>query len=560
MRQLPLCFAVLMLGCSSTSDQVAFSAAPPVTTSPVPDRSFSPPFLVTAGSGANRLVGLGDGGSINVTPLSTWILRAYYSAQGLDPEAAFSSFGTAPHPKLSELRRGLGGSLTTTASLFGVPRSFDIFSTPFAVRQSAFDSELDGLSVVSNSQLVFRSPGGSTATLSLTASHGPGGVTFTGSEVRDGFQVPLRFTVTSQATSPVRGGQLRGTVATGAPVAGTPVNVVDSRGVTVGNTVTASDGTFSLPLVTAGEQQGPLTSSALTPIEVVPNILVTAGLNVVAVGNTGIQQVGDNSAYLLPYAGQPFVSATSFGSLVYAGLAGAYSVSDLSVGAKTYLGDLNFNPGPASANAHGLLFMSDLDNPLLHSFSIQKDGTLLERSSALAPGKVAAMAIEGKVLYVATDQALQTYVIAPDGLLSPAEAPIKLPGPATCLAIDGQLLFVGVSPATVLTYTLQTGKFGGLTAGGTFSTLIPPGSLAGAGSNMFMIGPYAPAPPGQPPPTTIRDWGIQAFQLANDPITVQGPFIEGGQGLGLLGNPSGLIYVGVTAPGATNGTVLEYLP
>ncbi len=561
MRKLPLCLALLMLGCSSSSDQVSLTGSPSANPTPVPNSTFTPPFLVTAGSGANRLVGIGDGGSINVTPLSTWMLRAWYSAQGLDPESSFNNFGSAPHPKLSELRRGLAGSLTTTGSLFGVPQSFDSFSTPFIVNQSAFDAELDGLSVVSSSQLAFRTSAGQTATLNLAARNGPSGVTFSGTETRDSFQVPLSFTVSAQNTALPRGGQLRGIVATGAAVAGAPISVVDSRGVTVGNTITAADGSFSLPLTTANTDHTSLsTTPPLTPINVVPNILVTAGLNVVAVGNTGIQQVGDTSAYLLPVGGQPFVSATSFGSLVYAGFAGAYSVSDLSQGAKNFIGNLSFNPGPASANTNGLLFMSDNDFPLVHSFSIQKDGTLLERSSALAPGKVAAMVIEGKVLYVATNQALLSYVIEPDGLLSPTGPPIQLPGPATSLAIDAQQLFVGISPATVLTYAIATQKFGALTAGQTFSTLIPPGALAGAGPNVFMIGPYAPAPPGQPPPTTIRDWGIQAFQITNNPITVQGPFIKGGQGLGLLGNPSGLIYVGITEPGGTNGTVLEYLP
>lgn len=561
MRKLPLCLALLMLGCSSSSDQVSFTGSPAAAASPQANSSFTPPFLVTAGSGPNRLAGLGDGGSINVTPLSTWMLRAWYSAQGLDPEAAFNNFGSAPHPKLSELRRGLAGSLTTTSSLFGVPQSFDSFSTPFIVNQSAFDAELDGLSVVSGSQLTFRTSDGHTASLNLAGSTGPEGVTFTGTETRDSFQVPLRFTVSAQATAAPRGGQLRGIVATGAAVSGAPVTVVDSRGVTVGNTVTGPDGSFSLPLITAGTESSSLTSTPpLTPIKVVPNILVTAGLNIVAVGNTGIQEVGNDEAYLLPVAGQPFVSATSFGSLVYAGFAGAYSLSDLSQGTKNFVGNLSFNPGPASANTNGLLFMSDSDNPLVHSFSIESNGTLLERSSAVAPGKVAAMVIEGKVLYVATNQALQAYVIEPDGLLSPAGPPIQLPGPATCMTIDAQQLFVGISPATVLTYTLGTQKFGALTPGDTFSTLIPPGALAGAGPNVFMIGPYAPAPPGQPPPTTVRDWGIQAFQINNNPITVQGPFIKGGQALGLLGNPSGLIYVGITTPGATNGTVLEYLP
>lgn len=496
-----------------------------------------------------------------MTPLSTWMLRAWYTAQGLDPEAAFNNFGSAPHPKLSELRRGLAGSLTTTSSLFGVPQSFDRFSTPFIVNQSSFDAELDGLTLVSGSQLAFRTSDGHRSTLTLTGSQGADGVTFSGTETRDAFRVPLRFTVSSQATAPSRGGQLRGLVATGAAVAGAPVSVVDSRGATVGNTVTAADGSFSLPLTTAANNTTSLNSTPpLTPIKVVPNILVTAGLNIVAVGNTGIQEVGNDAAYLLPVGGQPFVSATSFGSLVYAGYAGAYSVSDLSQGTRNFTGNLSFNPGPASANTNGLLFMSDAGNPLVHSFKIQPDATLLEGSSALAPGKVAAMIIDGKVLYVATDQALQAYVIEPDGLLSPAGTPIPLPGPATSLAIDAQQLFVGVSPATVLTYAIGTQKFGALTAGQTFSTLIPPGALAGAGPNVFMIGPYAPAPPGQPPPTTVRDWGIQAFQVTNNPITVQGPFIKGGQGLGLLGNPSGLIYVGIAEPGGTNGTVLEYLP
>jgi len=120
---------------------------------------FTPPFLlqVTTGTGTKLYSVSADSNStatINVTPLTDMIIRAWYNVQGITIDTAFANLGTNPAPSPTSVQI-INNVIMNVVQLWlnkaGVDASnFNLISTAFSANGTGIDQVLDWSSVTIN--------------------------------------------------------------------------------------------------------------------------------------------------------------------------------------------------------------------------------------------------------------------------------------------------------------------------------------------------------------------------------------------------------------------------
>ena len=113
----------------------------------IPVAGMTAPFLLKAQTPDGRVFyGMAMGlGTANVDPYTDFLVRAWYTARGGNPETAFVSTQALPDPRgMQRLDQTLVGALGPALAAAGLdPQRFSLLASPFDADHSGFDRVLD---------------------------------------------------------------------------------------------------------------------------------------------------------------------------------------------------------------------------------------------------------------------------------------------------------------------------------------------------------------------------------------------------------------------------------
>lgn len=155
----------------------------------IPVAGMTAPFLLRVATPDGRLLygSAADLGTANLDPYTDLLVRDWYAAHGLDPDAAFAGNGPLPSAiGLQLLDQTLGHLLAPAYAAEGMTAPFNLLGTPFQADHTGFDKLLDDTRIDLRSGHIQAA----SETLELHADAGTGRLDWVGTGSSGALQVP----------------------------------------------------------------------------------------------------------------------------------------------------------------------------------------------------------------------------------------------------------------------------------------------------------------------------------------------------------------------------------